>query len=166
MSITIKKILEKFDCQDEIPVRTPYDPSICIKKNKGDSMSQAEYAKIIGSFMFLKNYTRPDIAYAVNRLSRYTHNPNNEHSNALRLLLRSRSLVAEKLIRRCAFVGSIVLVSLHCDSQAAIGILKNYAYNGKKRHIYIRHGAVKELLKNGIISLDYVRSRGTWQIFS
>ena len=35
------------------------------KKNKGDSVSQAEYAKIIGSIMFLMNYTRPDIAYAV-----------------------------------------------------------------------------------------------------
>ncbi|KAL2245930.1 UNVERIFIED_CONTAM: Retrovirus-related Pol polyprotein from transposon TNT 1-94, partial [Sesamum indicum] len=54
--------------------------------------------------------------------------------------------------------GSTVPVSLHCDSQAAIGIAKNYAYNGKRRHIRIRHEAVKELLKNGIISLDYVRS--------
>ncbi|KAL0441936.1 UNVERIFIED_CONTAM: Retrovirus-related Pol polyprotein from transposon TNT 1-94 [Sesamum radiatum] len=54
--------------------------------------------------------------------------------------------------------GSSVPVSIHCDSQAAIGIAKNYAYNGKRRHICIRHGAVKELLKNGIISLEYVRS--------
>ena len=49
-------------------------------------------------------------------------------------------------------------VSLHCDSQAAIGIAKNSVYNGKKRHIHIRHGAVKQLLKLSVISLDYVRS--------
>ncbi|KAL0445982.1 UNVERIFIED_CONTAM: hypothetical protein Slati_1726100 [Sesamum latifolium] len=55
--------------------------------------------------------------------------------------------------------GSSVPVSLHCDSQADIGIAKNYAYNGKTRHILIRHGAVKELLKNEIISLGYVRSK-------
>ncbi|KAL0290771.1 UNVERIFIED_CONTAM: Retrovirus-related Pol polyprotein from transposon TNT 1-94 [Sesamum angustifolium] len=55
--------------------------------------------------------------------------------------------------------GSTAPVSLHCDSQAAIGIAKNYAYNGKRRHIRLRHSAVKELLKNGIISLDYVRSK-------
>ncbi|KAL0373139.1 UNVERIFIED_CONTAM: Retrovirus-related Pol polyprotein from transposon TNT 1-94 [Sesamum calycinum] len=54
--------------------------------------------------------------------------------------------------------GSSVPVSIHCNSQAAIGIAKNYAYNGKMRHIRIRHGALKELLKNGIISLEYVRS--------
>ncbi|KAL2232448.1 UNVERIFIED_CONTAM: hypothetical protein Sindi_1424800 [Sesamum indicum] len=54
--------------------------------------------------------------------------------------------------------GSTVLVSLLCDSQAAIGIAKNYAYNGKRIHIRIRHEAVKEFLKNGIITLDYVKS--------
>ncbi|KAL0462513.1 UNVERIFIED_CONTAM: hypothetical protein Slati_0138900 [Sesamum latifolium] len=52
---------------------------------------------------------------------------------------------------------SSVPVSLHCDSQAAIRIAKNYAYNEKGRHIRIRHCAVKELLKSGIISLEYVR---------
>ncbi|KAL0382991.1 UNVERIFIED_CONTAM: hypothetical protein Scaly_0586400 [Sesamum calycinum] len=57
------------------------------------------------------------------------------------------------------FSGSSIPVSLHCDSQAAIEIAKNYAYNGKRRHICIRHGAVQELLKNGIISLDHVRSK-------
>ncbi|KAK4386392.1 hypothetical protein Sango_2509800 [Sesamum angolense] len=51
-----------------------------------------------------------------------------------------------------------VPVSLHCDSQAAIGIVKNYAYNDRRRHIHIKLAAVKELLKNGIISLAYVRS--------
>ncbi|KAL0408253.1 UNVERIFIED_CONTAM: hypothetical protein Sradi_1759700 [Sesamum radiatum] len=53
--------------------------------------------------------------------------------------------------------GSTVQVSMHCDSQAAIGIVKNYAYNGKRRYIRIRHGVIKELLKNGIIFLNYVR---------
>ncbi|KAL0385037.1 UNVERIFIED_CONTAM: Retrovirus-related Pol polyprotein from transposon TNT 1-94 [Sesamum radiatum] len=158
----IEKILKKFGCHDEIPVRTPYDPSACLKKNKGDSVSQADYAKIIGSVMFLMNYTRPDIAYAVSRLSRYTHNPNKDHWDALRRLLRYlKGQEAEwlrNLVGDVPLWGSSVPVSLHCDSQAAIGIAKNYAYNGKRRHIRIRHGAVKELLKGGIISLEYVRS--------
>ncbi|KAK4383174.1 hypothetical protein Sango_2801600 [Sesamum angolense] len=40
--------------------------------------------------------------------------------------------------------GSSFPVSIHCDSQAAIGIAKSYAYNGKRRHIRIRHGTIKE----------------------
>ncbi|KAL2232670.1 UNVERIFIED_CONTAM: Retrovirus-related Pol polyprotein from transposon RE2 [Sesamum indicum] len=153
--------------------------------------------------MFLKNYTKPDIAYVVSRLSRYTHNPNNEHWNALRRLLRylkgiinfslhfnKFSAVLERfcdaywvsdndevsstsgfvftlgqeaewlrnLLEDVPLWRSTVLVSLHYDFQATIGIAKNYAYNGKKRHFRLRHEAIKELLKNGIISLDYVRS--------
>lgn len=50
-------------------------------------------------------------------------------------------------------------VSLHCDSQTVIGIAKNSVYNGKKRHIRIRHDAVKQLLSYGVIYLEYVRSK-------
>ena len=55
-----------------ILVRTPYNPSIHLKKNKESRVIQTEYAKIIGNVMFLMNYTRPNIAYAISRLSRYT----------------------------------------------------------------------------------------------
>ncbi|XP_075074799.1 secreted RxLR effector protein 161-like [Nicotiana tabacum] len=84
----IEKILKRFDCFDVAPVRTPYDPSIHLRKNKESSVSQTEYAKIIDSVIFLMNYTRLDIAYVVSRLSRYTHNPNSEHQNVLHRLLR------------------------------------------------------------------------------
>ncbi|XP_048494694.1 secreted RxLR effector protein 161-like [Beta vulgaris subsp. vulgaris] len=40
------------------------------------------------SVVFLMNYTRPDIAYVVSRLSRYTQNPNREHWVALIRLLK------------------------------------------------------------------------------
>ncbi|KAA0054955.1 ty1-copia retrotransposon protein [Cucumis melo var. makuwa] len=70
-------------------IRTLYDASKHLKKNKGDSVSQFEYAKIIGGVMYLMNYTRPDIANAVSRLSRYKHNPDKYHWDALRHLLRS-----------------------------------------------------------------------------
>jgi len=81
-------MLKKFNQFEVTPVRTPYDPSIHLKKNKGPSVSQNEYAKVIGCVMFLMNFTRPDVAYAVTRLSRYTHNPSKEHWNALLRLLK------------------------------------------------------------------------------
>ncbi|KAL4032481.1 hypothetical protein IC575_005559 [Cucumis melo] len=85
----VEKVLKKFDSFDVSPVRTLYDASKHLKKNKGDSVSQFEYAKIIGGVMYLMNYTRPDIANAVSRLSRYKHNPDRYHWDALRHLLRS-----------------------------------------------------------------------------
>ncbi|XP_048497862.1 secreted RxLR effector protein 161-like [Beta vulgaris subsp. vulgaris] len=54
----------------------------------GESVSQSEYAKVIGSLVYLMNCTRRNIAYAVSKLSRYTHIPSNEHGNALHRLLR------------------------------------------------------------------------------
>nr|GEZ92715.1 retrovirus-related Pol polyprotein from transposon TNT 1-94 [Tanacetum cinerariifolium]GEZ92732.1 retrovirus-related Pol polyprotein from transposon TNT 1-94 [Tanacetum cinerariifolium] len=87
-SYYIEKVLKRFDYFDVDPVKTPYDSSKCLKKNKGIGVSQPEYAKIIGSVMFLMNHTRPDIPYDVSRLSRYTHNPSNEHWDALYRLLQ------------------------------------------------------------------------------
>ena len=50
------------------------------------------------------------------------------------------------------------LVSMHCDCQAAISIAKNKACNGKNKHIRLRHEVVKQLLKDEIISIDYIKS--------
>ena len=84
----VEKILKKFDSFDVSSVRTPYDCSKHLKKNKENSVSQLEYAKIIGSVMYFMNYTRPNIAYVVSKLSRYTHNLDRYHWDALRHLLR------------------------------------------------------------------------------
>ena len=46
-------------------------------------MLQTQYAQIIGSLMFLMNNSRPSIDYDVNKLIRYTHNPNRDHWIAL-----------------------------------------------------------------------------------
>ena len=67
---------------------TSYDANTHLMKNQGDHVGQAEYAKIIGSMIHLMNFSRPDIAYAMCRLSTYTHNPNNDHWSALSRLMK------------------------------------------------------------------------------
>ena len=49
-------------------------------------------------------------------------------------------------------------ISIHCDSQSAIGRAQNTMYNGKSRHIRCRHNTIRQLLSSGIISIDYVKS--------
>ena len=51
-------------------------------------MGQLEYSRIIGSLMYLMDCTRPDIANSVNKLARYTSNPNHEHWKAVVRVLR------------------------------------------------------------------------------
>ena len=50
-------------------------------------------------------------------------------------------------------------ICIHCDSQSAIGRAQSSMYNGKSRHIRRRHNIVMQLLANGIISIDYVKSK-------
>ena len=57
LSHYIEKVLRKINYFDVFLVRTPYDPSIHLKRNRGPGLSQIEYSKIIGSMMFLMNYT-------------------------------------------------------------------------------------------------------------
>ena len=55
-------------------------------------------------------------------------------------------------------------VSMHCDFQAAISSAKNKALNGKNRQSRLRHEVVKQLLKDEIISIDYVKLEVNWLI--
>ncbi|RVW75240.1 putative disease resistance RPP13-like protein 3 [Vitis vinifera] len=49
-------------------------------------------------------------------------------------------------------------VSMRCDSQAAIAKAKSKIFNGKNKHIRLRHNIMRQLLKIGVISLEFVRS--------
>ena len=67
---------------------TPYDANSQLKENRGDFVEQTQYAQIIGSLMHLMNFSRPDIAYTIGKLSSYTHSPNQDHCEALLRLMR------------------------------------------------------------------------------
>ncbi|GJW43256.1 putative reverse transcriptase domain-containing protein [Tanacetum coccineum] len=49
-------------------------------------------------------------------------------------------------------------IFLHCDSQSTLSRAYNKVYNGKSRHISLRHAYIKELISNGIITIEYIRS--------
>ena len=84
----VEKILNKYGQINCKPAVTPFDANCKLKKNNGNAISQLEYSQIIGSLMYLMNATRPDIAYSVSRLSRYTSNPAKDHWEALIRVLR------------------------------------------------------------------------------
>ena len=84
----IEKIFKKFKQNDSSPMRTLVDVNLHLSKNNGKSLSQQEYAQAIGSLMYVMNYTRPDIAYAVSKLSRYTSDPGPDHWKAIVRVLR------------------------------------------------------------------------------
>ena len=84
----VDKILGKFSKNDAGIARTPIDTSQHMSKNKGESVDQVEYVRVIGSLMYLMSCTRPDIAFTVSSLSRFTSNLGENHWKAIVRVLR------------------------------------------------------------------------------
>ena len=86
----IESILKKEEMENLNPVSTPMDPNVKLVPNpdgnKGDRSNS--FARLLAELQFLANATRPDIAYAVNRLAAYTANPSLQHVSMLKRMLR------------------------------------------------------------------------------
>nr|GEV66141.1 valine--tRNA ligase, mitochondrial 1-like [Tanacetum cinerariifolium] len=79
----IDKIIDKFQHLNIEEANTSYESSCKPVENDGRVVAQIEYASAIGCLMYVAHCTRPDIAYAVCKLSRYTSNPSQDHWKAI-----------------------------------------------------------------------------------
>ena len=84
----VEKILSHFSYVDSKPSPTPYDPSVILRKNKKIAKDQLRYSQIIGSLMYLASIMRPDISFAVSKLSMFMSNPGTNHWHALERVMR------------------------------------------------------------------------------
>nr|GEV02227.1 zinc finger, CCHC-type [Tanacetum cinerariifolium] len=71
----IEKVPKKFNYFNCTPVSTPMDASEKLMPYNGQAVSQLEYSMVIGCFMYAMTCIRPDIAFAIGKLSMYTSNP-------------------------------------------------------------------------------------------
>ncbi|GJY15096.1 hypothetical protein Tco_0385518 [Tanacetum coccineum] len=53
----------------------------------------------------------------------------------------------------------ITSISIYCDSVATLAKAYIQMYNGKSRHLGVRHSMIRELIMNGVISIEFVRSQ-------
>ncbi|KAI3825040.1 hypothetical protein L1987_06515 [Smallanthus sonchifolius] len=201
----IEKVLRKFNHWDCSSVSTPIDSNIKLLPNKGNSVSQLQYAKVIGSLMYAMISTRPDIAYAVGRLSRFTSFPSviegysdvswitnvEDHSSTTgwifllgggaitwaskkqtcitNLTMESEFVALAAAGKEAEWLKNLIYeiplwskpispISIRCDSAATLDKAYNHVYNGKSRHLGVRHSMIRELIMNGVISVQFVKS--------
>jgi Fe2+ transport system protein FeoA len=230
----IESVINKFKHLNIKDCSTPLDPSSKLMKNDGREIAQLEYASAIGSLMYAVQCTRPDIAFAISKLSRFTSNPSNDHWKAIGRVLgylkKTKNLglqytkfpavlegftdaswisstgeskstsgwvftlgggaVSWKSKKQTCITHStmesefvalsetgkeaewlkellyeiplgpkiISSIPIMCDSQATLAKAYNEVYNGKSRHMSLRHDYIRKLIKSGIISLNYVKS--------
>nr|GEW96439.1 retrotransposon protein, putative, Ty1-copia subclass [Tanacetum cinerariifolium] len=67
----VDKTLNTHNAGDYGLARTPIDTNLHLSRNRDVGVAQLEYSRIIGMLMYLMMSSRPDLAYAVSRLSRH-----------------------------------------------------------------------------------------------
>ncbi|GJU83884.1 zinc finger, CCHC-type containing protein [Tanacetum coccineum] len=201
----IEKVLKKLNYFDCTLVSTPMDTSEKLMPNNGQTVSQLEYSRVIGYLMYDMTCTRPDIAFVVRKLSKYTSNPDTQHWQAIQQVLKYLKksmdyrltytgypsvlkdytdaswisntednsytsgwvflLAAGKeaewlknlLLEISLWSKPIVHISIRCDCAATLAKAYSQMYNGKSRHLGVRHSMIRELITNEVISIEFVR---------
>lgn len=87
----LQKVLQRYGminakCSANTPLPAGWKPMA--NTESPDPKLRTEYQSIIGSLMYLIIGTRPDIAFAVTRLSQFGVNPSKEHMNGARHVLK------------------------------------------------------------------------------
>ncbi|GJV93957.1 zinc finger, CCHC-type containing protein [Tanacetum coccineum] len=231
----IEKILKKFNREDCSPVSTVMDPVEKLKPNTSKPVDQLKYSKAIECLMYVMTSTRPDIAYAVGRLGRFTSNPSRQHWQAITrvfkylkgtmnyglsyvgypsvlegysnanwinhvedssstsgwVFLLGGGAISWASKKQTCITGStmesefvalaaagkeaewlrnliheipiwpkpISPIFIHYDSAATLAKAYSQMYNGKSRHLGVRHSMIRELIMNGVISIEFVWSQ-------
>jgi hypothetical protein len=81
-------ILAKFRMDESRPVATPMAMKLHKRKPGEEACDPTIYQSMIGSLIYAMTAIRPDLAYVIAVLSRYNHNPSNEHMVALKPVFR------------------------------------------------------------------------------
>jgi hypothetical protein len=86
----ILNLLKRFKMEDSHPVRTPEDVNqkLDLHTNETETTLIFPYREAIGGLLYLTQISRPDIAHAVNYLSRFNQNPDIVHWRAVKRILR------------------------------------------------------------------------------
>ncbi|GJS88482.1 hypothetical protein Tco_0771118 [Tanacetum coccineum] len=58
----------------------------------------------------------------------------------------------------------IAPISICCDSAATLAKAYSQMYNGKSRHLGVRHSMIRELITNGVVSIEFVRSQQNYLV--
>lgn len=85
----IQKLLNAAGMTECNPNRTPTTREALGSDPEGKPMEDSwNYRSIIGMLLYLTTNTRPDIAFAVSQVARFSHNPKNSHASAVKTILR------------------------------------------------------------------------------
>ena len=88
-SVAIEKLAKKLGLHHSNPTKTPMSatPLPLPNRSKRPPSEDFNYLSVIGSLLHIVNYTRPDCAFAVGSLARFSSNYDNSHIKALKIVV-------------------------------------------------------------------------------
>ena len=86
----LRKYWENIIFHDHNSVATPFDSTVHLfpVNNDDEIFNQKDYVSIIGSLRYAIHCTRPNIAYAIGVLNRFTSKPSKDHWIAIEQVMR------------------------------------------------------------------------------
>ncbi|GJV77530.1 zinc finger, CCHC-type containing protein [Tanacetum coccineum] len=191
---------------------TPMDTIEKLMPNNGQAVSQLEFSRVISFLLYAMTCIRPDIAFVVGKLSRYTSNPGTQHWQAIQKVLKYLNKIMDYRLmytgypsmlegytdaswinntkensstsgwvfllgggaiswaskKQTCITGStmeyefVALATTVKETECAATLAKAYSqmYNGKSRHLGVRHSMIRELITNGVVSIEFVSNDG------
>ncbi|GJY13443.1 zinc finger, CCHC-type containing protein [Tanacetum coccineum] len=152
----IEKVLKKFNYFDCTPVSTPIDTSEKLMPNNGQAVSQLEYT------------SKPDTQHwqAIRRVLKYLNKTMDYRLTytGYPLVLKATAGKEAELLRNLIldillWSKPITPISILYDSDATLAKAYSQMYNGKSRHLSVRHNMIHELITNGVVSIEFMRSQ-------
>jgi hypothetical protein len=123
----VKNVLSHFGYKESKLSATPYDPSLILQKNKIIGRDQLRYSQIIGSLMYLASATRPNILFAMSKLSRFTSNLGDDHWHALERVMH---YLAGTMDYRIYYSGYPAILEVYSDANWISNVDGLYAMSG------------------------------------
>jgi hypothetical protein len=84
----ILDLLQKSNMSEAIPVKTPMSTAHALSLLSDDPLTNpSPYRSLVGALQYL-SLTRPNISFAVNKVSQFMHRPTSLHLQAVKCILR------------------------------------------------------------------------------
>jgi hypothetical protein len=88
----VERLLTKYGYTDVHPARVPTDPNVRLSLHMDhDTLAASQqcfpYKNLLGSTAFAALGTRPDIAFAISNVARFSHQPTTSHCSALKKIV-------------------------------------------------------------------------------
>ncbi|GJZ27787.1 putative reverse transcriptase domain-containing protein [Tanacetum coccineum] len=148
----IEKVLKKFNYFDCTPVSTPMDTSEKLMPNNGQAVSQLEYTSNPGT----------EHLQAIQRASKkqtcITGSTMKSEFVALAAAGKEAEWLKNLLLDIPLWSKPITPISIRYDSAATLAKAYSQMYNGKSRHLGVRHSIIRELIMNEVISIKFMSS--------